>query len=572
MAKGFALSTNSFKGLDERAGSSTTVQSLPRLVNMRVNESGALEKRCGYKVLYTIETGAPITAAWHGDVNSEECYFVACGNGIYISVDDGRTFDLLASTKDKISCFIPFGGKLYCLGGGLYRCTNQGAFEVEGYVPVLGVGLAVNGGGTMLEKPNMLSPKRRVKYSGDGLNVTYLLPEREVAAIESIHISGKLIDSEQYMLDGATGMLEFNTPPEEGLANVDVVYVKADTDDSKAIISGCKYAAVFENRLFLYGNPSYPDRVYRSELADGIPSCEYFTELGYHAFEKNVTALIPCYNRLLIFFEDAACFTFAELKTDSLNNTYTSFPVYELHSSKGNIITGVGCSVENTPVTVCRDGLNRWVSTAIADERSARVFSQRAFRFINDLDKSYEKVLLFNRKAGSELWLCTENGTLIYNYALDCFYLYDLCTVRALYEVGNDLLIGMDDGRVCLFTSECFTDGDAPVTAVFETPYCTFGAPFSVKTLHGVSISFTGKSTVEARVEILKGNENSRCGSMLSISLPALEGDGHRKVQKRLNVKRFYSARMCFSSSCDRLTVTDIHLFGKQHDGAIRLN
>lgn len=572
MAKRFIASTNSFKGLDERAGCSTSVQSLPKLVNMRVNESGSLEKRCGYKVLYSIEESAPINAVWHGHVNGQECYFAACGNGIYISVDDGRTFDLLSATKAEVTCFIQFGGKLYCLGGGLYRCTNQQAYEIEGYVPTVGVGVSTGGAGTMLELPNMLTPKRHIVFSGDGKNVTYALPEKDISSIESIYINGVLCSTDNYALIANSGWIEFDTPPEEGLNNVDIVYTKADTVGFKAIISGCRHAVVFENRLFLYGNPDYPDRVYRSELADGIPSCEYFTELGYHAFEKNVTALIPCYNRLIIFFEDAACFTFAELKTDSLNNTYTSFPVYELHSSKGNIAMGVGCSVENTPITICRDGLNRWVSTAIADERSANVFSERAFKFMSAIDKTYKNVLLFNRKASSELWLCTVNGTLVYNYALDCFYIYELCTICSLYEIGSDLIIGMNDGRVCLFSKLHYTDGDDTITAEFETPYCTFGAPFSVKTLNGVSVSFEGDGAIDANIEFKKGNENSHCGNTLCINLPQLSTRGHRKIQKRVNIKRFYSAKLCFSANCDHITVTDLHLFGKQHEGAIRLN
>ncbi len=572
MAKRFVLSTTGFKGLDERAGSSTAVQSLPKLVNMRVNESGALEKRNGYSVLNTVVDGKPVTALWKGILDDENCIIAACDNSIYITVDNGYTFDKLATTADTVSGFIPFGGKLYCLGGGLYRCTGQSAYEVSGYVPTIAVSCSTGGSGTLLESPNMLTPKRRVLYNGDATNVTYRLPEAGIAAIESIKINKNEVAADTYTLVGNIGTVEFNTPPSEGLNNVEIIYSVENNDEVKRIISACRYAVSFESRLFLYGNPDYPDRVYHSEPADGIPSCEHFTELSYHAFEKPVTSLIPCYNRLLVFFEDSACFTFAELKTDSLGVSYTSFPVYELHSSKGNIAMGIGCAVENTPVTICRDGLNRWVSTAIADERSANVFSQRAFRFVADIPNFYQGTLLFNRKSKSELWLCTPKGTLIYNYALDCFYTYSLNNIHALFEVGDALLLGMEDGKVCLFSDEYRNDGDTPVVSEFETPFCTFGAPFSPKSLYGISLSFTGTDAVEASMRFIKGNANNGQTEACSFSLPEIEKDGCRKVQKRLNLKRFYSAKLCFSSECDKLTVTDLHIFGKHGDGALRLN
>ncbi len=572
MAKRFVLSTGGFTGLDERAGSSTTIKSLPKLVNMRVNESGALEKRCGFGLLCRIANDTPITAIWQGDINGQACILAACGNAIYISVDEGASFNKLADTKESVKSFIPFGGKVYCLGGGLYCCTNERAFEVEGYVPTVATSCSMGGKGTALEPPNMLNPKRRVLYNGDGINVTLSMPEKNIASVDSLYLNGKPLDPELYLVEGNSGIIEFDTPPEDGLNNIEIYYSIKNNDSAKEIISGFRYAVAFENRLFLYGNPEYPDRVYHSEMADGIPSCEYFSELGYHAFDKDITSLIPCYNRLLVFSEDSACFMFAELKTDSLGNTYTSFPVYELHSSKGNIALGLGCSVENTPITICRDGLNRWVSTAIADERSAKVFSERAFKFMAGIDKSYTNTLLFNRKASSELWLCTSNGTLIYNYALDCFYIYSLTNVRALYEVGSDLLLGTSDGEVCLFSKRYDNDAHGAIVAEFETPYCTFGAPYSVKSLYSVSVSLEGQDELYADLLLYRGNQNYTGMTIVNITLPTIPEKGFRKIQKRVNLKRFFSAKLKFTTESNNIAVTDLHLFGKQHDGAIRIN
>lgn len=572
MANHFSLSVDSFKGLDERSGCSTGIASLPKLVNMRVTESGGLEKRCGYAKLSTLEKDRPVTALWKGDLNGVTRILAACESTVYLSDDGGNSFKKLADTRDCIKSFIYFGGGVYCLGGGLYRCTEEGAYEVEGYVPTVVTSCGFDGAGTSLEAPNMLTAKRRAFYNGNGTSDTLHLPESNIATIDAVYLYGSLVDAGGYRFSAEDSVIEFKEVPDKGLNNVEVHYSIKDNDAARAIISACKHGVVFENRLFLYGNPEYPDRIYRSELADGIPSCEYYSEVAYHALEKTVTSIIPCYNRLLIFSEDSACFTFSELKTDSLGTTYTSFPVYELHSSKGNIAMGLGCSVENMPVTICRDGLNRWVSTAIADERSAVLFSQRAFRFMAGIDKSYEKAIMFNRKAFSELWLCTENGTLIYNYALDCFYNYSLNGIRAAYEWGDELLLGMEDGAVCRFASQYVADGNNIITAEFETPFCTFGAPFSVKSLYAVSAAFEGDDELYANLLLYRGNANYGGIQSITLTLPSIKHDGYRKAHSRVSMKRFYSTKLCFSTECDRITLTGLYLFGKQHDGAIRIN
>lgn len=571
MAKHFNLKVEGFKGLDERAGSSTGVASLPKLLNMRVTESGGLEKRCGYTVLSVLDEDRAVTALWKGQINGKTCILAACENSAYISTDGGTQFEKLTEAHESVRGFIYFGGAVYCLGGGLYRCTDESAYEVEGYIPTVVTSCSFKGDGTRLEAPNMLTARRRAFYNGDGTSDILHLPEGDIATIDAVYLHGKPLSADEYRFVQSESVVEFTSAPAKGLNNVEIHYSIKDNEETRAIISACRYGVIFENRLFLYGNPKYPDRIYRSELADGMPCCEYFSELAYHALEKAVTSLIPCYNRLLIFSEDTACFTFAELQTDSLGNTYTSFPVYELHSSKGNIGMGIGCSVENTPVTICRDGLNRWVSTAIADERSAVVFSQRALKFTAGI-KSYDKVLLFNRKACSELWLCTENGTLVYSYALDCFYNYSLCNIRAAYEWGDELFFGTDAGEVCLFSKQYTADGSTPITAEFETPFCTFGAPFSVKSLYALSLSFEGKDELYADVLLYRGNANYDGMQNINLLLPAIENDGCRRVHRRISLKRFYSAKLRFTTECDRITLTGMYLFGKQHDGAIRLN
>ncbi len=571
MAKSIVLSSGAFSGLDQRAGSSAGIKSLPFIVNFSLDERGALKKRNGYRVVDTIGGGAPVTALWYGRLEGKDVSFAVSGGGIFARRSDEEKYRIIGMTGLTPKEFITFGDRVYCLSEDLYRCFEDRMETVTGYIPLVATACTPIGEGTAYEQPNLLNSKRRLRYNADGVSVTYKLPEKEFVRIVSVSVGGESLDEDGYSPDFTNGAVEFGVAPPEGINNVEVCYEVAKNTAFKRLITDCKYACVFENRLFVFGNPHYPDRIYRSELADGIPSCEYFTETGYHAFEKSVTALIPCYNRLLIFFEDCACFTYAELKTDSLGAAFTSFPVYELHSSKGCIISGIGCSFDNTPVTLCRDGLNKWVSTAIADERSARVFSERAFKFITEVLWSGHNLNLFNRKAKSELWFCTSLGTLIYNYLLDCFYIYDLSDVYSICEYGSELWLGMKDGRVCHFAESSVKDGNKTVTAKLETPYCSFNAPYELKSLNAANICFYGKEPARADVTLTRGNQSER-QEAVTFSLGAMEEEGLRRVRKRLHLKRFFSCKLRLSTDSDRISITELQLFAKQLGGGIRIN
>ncbi len=572
MAKDIILSTGGFDGLDQRAGCSTGIQKLPHLVNFRVDESGALEKRNGYGVVDVIEQGQEISAVYRGVIDGKEITLAACNGGMYALGKDDARFKFIGQTQFTPCTFFEFGDKVYCLGGDLFRCYGDRVERVEGYAPLVVTACTPAGKGTVYEQPNMLSEKRRVRYNADGISISYSLPEKNVTEIISAKVNGEEVPKEDYVLITENGVVEFNSVPPEGINNVEICYGTQINYGIKSIITGCRYAVVFESRLFLFGNPYYPDRIYHSELADGIPSVEYFTEFGYHATEKEVTALIPCYNRLLIFFKDSACFTYAELKTDTLGNAFTSFPVYELHSSKGCTVKGLGCSFDNTPVTLCRDGLNKWVSTAIADERSAENFSHKAFKFLKEAALTPDKMYIFNRKSLSELWLCSKIGTLIYNYKSDCFYIYDLNDIRSIHEDGRELWLGMADGRVCIFSEDCYLDGDTPIKAEFETPFCSFGSPYELKSLSGLCLGFWGKNAVDANISLIRGNGKETLSAAAKLNLEDCTDGGYRRVKSRLHFKRFFSCKLRFSSYSYPLTVKDVTVFAKQLKNGIRIN
>ncbi len=305
-------------------------------------------------------------------------------------------------------------------------------------------------------------------------------------------------------------------------------------------------------------------------MADGIPDCTYFAESDYHVFNDRITGLTPCFNRLLIFFENSAKFTYAELFTDALGNTRTSFPVFELNSSKGTIQEGACVLMQNTPVTFCNDGLNRWVSTYIADERSAEPFSQRMYRFFGNIVSNEFPVCICNRKNASELWVASIGGIAIYNYQRDCFYLYYENDVTGLCEAGENMLIARKDGTLAQLTADAKFDDGKPIFGSISFPFCTFGTPFLLKSLSELTLDINGAKAFEANIMLDRGNRTFT--ETVHFSIDAAIGAQLRQIRRRCPLKRFYSCHAVLETFAEDACINAIGFIGNYMDGGNRIN
>lgn len=555
------LSQNGFGGIDQRAGCSTALKSFTELVNFEVQADGGLKKRNGYRALSTPDgVGGNLLWSDGGTV------LMANGNEVYRLY--GENFLKIGETANSICSFLNFGEKVYALANGLYSISGSTVATVEGYVPLIATACAPNGAGTAYESPNMLTPKRRIRYNGDGFSCTYTLPEKDIDCLNSITINGVELTS-SFECDAVNGYVNFGDAPSEGVNNVEICYSAKPNTATESLIKNCRYGTVFENRLFLYGNSDYPNYIFRSSLADGIPSAEYFAETDYHVFDSPVTAMCGCYNRLIVFSEKSASYTYSQLVNDTLGNSLASFPVYELSGSKGALTYGNCISYGNMPITLCEDGLNRWSSTEIADERAAKVFSQRIYKYTDTIKQNYSALKMLHRKNCSELWFVLDDGVMVYNYGLDCFYYYSIPQICGLCEINSDVVFCRKDGAY-LFTREESTDAGEVTTACFTTPFCSFGSPYSLKDLNGLSLTLVGEGGFTCGLTVERGNR-SECQQLSArLTLPEAEGEACRRIRERLHLKRFYSCKLRLSTCSDQICISDLHLFGKIREGGLR--
>lgn len=494
---GALLCPDAFGGLDERYRYGDNLGLSPAMRNYRVTENRTLQKRFGRSPV--CPAPAAIDGIWSGFLGSER---------MFLFVSDGTLFRLYPETSERVelgsvgtgeAVLFEFRRCIYIKNAAkYYRFDGNTLTEVEGYAPLVAIGCGADGTGSSFEDTNLLTGKKRVQYSADGSSTIYHLPEQALSSVDAVLLDGEPI-SISWTADTVDGKVTFSSAVPQGENNLEIAY---DTGrNRKNVILGASGVMLFggdtDGHLFLWGNPDYPAYRFHSELADGLPSAEYFPENNYTVIgDTLITDIIAQYDRQLIFTKDRAYYSYCELQKDALGNVYASFPVYNLNGEKGSLLQNAGCIMENEPVTLCADGLNRWESTSVENERNAVCFSYpvgetlRAWLASGD----YSGMKLFNFRTDGELYFVKGTTALIYNYRLGAWYAYDNFGAERMCEYNGMLYFSNGEGIEFLDPDSAY-DPEGRFTCFYETPLTSLGSRGRRKKLTEVGLMLHASAT-----------------------------------------------------------------------------
>ncbi len=473
----YTSTVRAFGGIDENRTFSDDLAYATYMRNYRVTENRTLQKRFGLTTL--IPAGAAVTGLWSGYLGGERLFLYTAGSKLFsIEQETGIPVEL-GDVGEGRNLLFEFGRAIYIKNQNKYsRYDGKTLSEVTGYVPLVAIGCGADGKGEPFEDINLLSSRRRVQFSGDGTSATYTLPEKNIKSIVSVRENGATY-ALNYSVDYAKGTITPEEPFSAGINNVEITY---DTGKDRAeVILDATGVMLFggdtDGHVFLWGNPDYPAYRFHSEPADGLPSAEYFPENNYTIIgDSEITDIISQYDRQLIFTKDRAFYSYRELQTDTLGNVYASFPVYNLNGEKGNLLKNAGCIMNNEPVTLCADGLNRWSSTTVENEKNAVCFSGAIGKSMQKLLASgdFSSVRLFNLRATGELFLIVGETAYIYNYRVGAWYVYDNFAADFMTECGGMLFFSRGENILFLDETSNF-DNEGMVKACWESPFASFG-------------------------------------------------------------------------------------------------
>lgn len=527
MADTKMYSVNNFLGLNQSGDGDTELKmgEASKMVNFTVTDGLNLKRRDGVvPALFGQSETGPVLDAWAGFIGERERIVIVdffqgtdrvtvYGRGAEGSVQQlsEQAGVLGLSAQERIS-IVPFSDGVYLFSGkGFAALGPSDSFQtVEPYVPLVIAGASPTGGGTELEKINLLSPYRRVSFSADGTSTGYVLPDEAEA------VTGALVDNETKSgtFDVTTHTFTFPTAPAKGVGNVEITYKSSDSEaeKAKAQIVACtmheEYNGSTDTRLFLAGDGS--NRCYYSGVTQsGQPSALYFPAMNEIAVDmagSAVTGIVRHYSRLMVFKQDGTFAITYEPVTLADGTVTAGFYIRPVNREYGNAASGQVRTVTNYPRSFTASGVYEWrvTNSFYRDERYAVRISDPVRVLMEDADP--KKLVAWDDDSGKTFYvfLNDTSGTVVVNrYGLGknglwtCYQGEVFRNVTHAFTFGGTIYF-CASGKIMHFDENALFDnpgsGSVPVNAYWESGFMSFGADFLKKYASQIYVSVLPES------------------------------------------------------------------------------
>ncbi len=327
---------------------------------------------------------------------------LAAGDALTVYYTEGDIDEendiLYADMNERQSTSFMFNNRLYLIDGKNYlfydgetvkKCSDNA------YIPTTYINITPSGTnadtGKEYEQRNMLQPKFRHTFIADGETTEFYINE-PFDSVVSVKVYGVVMaaetDYEVYKKSGYVRIIHAPSKPENVVqikgenGALDVKYPEQyagiEIEVSREIenpILKCTIATVFDNRVFMSGNPNYPNEIFycHANLTGNIDPT-YFGVLDHMSDGVGmspITGMIPVADTLAVFKSDteqdgAVYFHTAETTGDDL------MPV-RYPSSRG--LPGIGClgacaNFLDDPIFISRLGVEAIGQLSVRYERA----------------------------------------------------------------------------------------------------------------------------------------------------------------------------------------------------------
>lgn len=546
--------------------------------NFRITREGHLQIRPGYAAKCTLANGSPVRGLWSGYVNGVFHFLAACGGKVWDINTKNWTATSVGAITDAPTHFFGFAQKLYILTGSEYYVwTGSGAVSVvEGYVPTVVTAASPAGGGTALERINLLTGKKKAKYSPDGTSTVFYLPETGIDAVNSVEGT-----SIAWTADKAKGTITFTSAPPQGVNTLTFTWTKGS--GVRAKVTTMRFSETYngdtDSRVFLYGDGTN-ETIYSDLDGNGKPNAEYFPDLNVMAVDSAntpITALIRHYDRLLVFKTDGAysvsystmTLYSADSSEMSVENTVTAaFYCTPLNRAIGSDALGQVVLVKNNPRTLHGRAVYEWSlsSSGTRDERNAKRISDRAGNTLSVF--ALEGSVAYDDDQEQEYYVVNAGKALIHNYGNDTWYHYDNFPATSFCKTEHELYFGTDDGRLMHFSRKYRSDDGVEINAYWESGAMDFDQDWrrkysaniwvSVKPEFRSSVTVTAQSNRKSDyAQKIVSNSTSSSFTAADFAHWSFRTSGKPQVQRvRMKVKKFSFYKLIFSSVSTENTAT----------------
>ena len=510
-----------FAGVDYSTDAATIDDGrAPHMRNMISNEGGYPEKRPGYRTLHKFD------ARINGIFALGDKFLIHAGSEAYICSGDDVTL-ALSGLNDAKSTSVYFREKLYILTGGdflVFDGEEVKHVRDDAFVPTVLINMELDDknyvtGGDVYQSFNLLTLKRRVivKKPKEKTEVRFAVPAVEgsikvYSGTSGQEFLGYVLNISNFI--GTSFAINFNQA-----TNTDTIMVEYELDDparrdrNRAIIEKCTFAAVYENRLFLGGNPDYPTSDFYCELYD--PG--YFTDIAYtnigtrdeaqdeeelNEREKEGESTRLCGysyigNYLAIHRDGNGGGASIYLREGVLSDDGMFFPIVEGIVGEPLIAPRAACRFIDDPIFLTKSGVHALQSENIKSKHSVCARSTRInarLTLEENLDEAiscvwrgYLMIFVNGNVYVADSRQKSYSRNISGNYEYE-WYFWDNIPARCVCEHEDVLYFGCTDGRFCRLNSdiegsERYCDDGEPIVAEITTKLDNMGSFMTLKNI-----------------------------------------------------------------------------------------
>lgn len=252
---------------------------------------------------------------------------------------------------------------------------------------------------TVYQPINMLSDYRFNRFIADGIATDYYLDDRNLSAKSIYRVEGTILDTDgiqtvvreddDFSVDRDNGIITFTTAPSAD--SVVTIKICKQVVGHANRVKQCNLMCEFDNRIFVSGNPDFPNLVYRCQLNDP----RYFADTAYQQCGVDIApirAIIPGNSVLWVFKEINQNSSSVYYLTPTLDEMYDKiYPAVNGSVSLGCVSTGI--NFNDDIVYFSKQGLEAIGSSSMYSEQ---ILTHRSSMVDSKMlaESNYERVKL----------------------------------------------------------------------------------------------------------------------------------------------------------------------------------
>lgn len=529
-----------FKGVDLNSSpSNVETYRSPNAPNMMRDVPGKVRKRQGYEKINTYAGRINGVHILRDIENGVEKVLIHAGTNLYLNgtaIYEGMADDRSVGRQFYGKLFIFDGKKALCYGEfeteEAEKATAEEteseekpkafmvkALEDAAYIPTVIVSRKPNGGGTTLEPLNLIGKKWKESFLSDGTSKVYQLTAKE---LDDDQVTARIMTKEgewtdktegkDFTVDRKTGTVTFTTAPGAspvtGYDNVEITAAKTRKGYADKI-NKCRIISLFGvngamDRMFISGNPDFPNQDWYCKLGDGF----FWGDLWYSTLGQDGSAVVGysiINDRLAVHKSDAEEGRNVILRKGEIEGNDAVFPIIGTLSGRGALGSHAFGYLGSEPLFLTDIGIMAITAADLTGEK----YSQSRSYYIDNALTGEKNLADAYAYVWRDFYLISTGTGRVYlldglqksydekspysNFQYECYY-WENVPARVFWEDSEGrLCFGDGSGNIFRFyddvtNQKSYNDDGAAILARWDTPELSGKLFYKNKTFRRVDV------------------------------------------------------------------------------------